>query len=319
MAVDTAARRFSALNPAIPWRSSSVIPDGAINAADRRALARLYSGLASGNAYSLEATFGSFAMTGNPAELTPTTNIDTALERFAAMNVGSPWRGINVLPSGSIGRTQRQIIGGYYVPYATGPTYSLTAETGSFAWDGEPSFSDFEIAAQTASYQMTGSDALLLATRTAFLNSGVFSMTGNDANLNHFTERTLVAVSGVFGWTGSDAVFDRPRSMQALRGSFEMLGAAANLVWYDETGTPRPDPLEPGANGAAPFRRWRYNREEKIEEAVKPKAVIQPKPAPVERKKPALVDALPALPEPKPVQEENDDAEAMMAAAALLQ
>ena len=44
MALDTALRRASALNPACPWRSILPFPDGAITAEDRRTVAYFYSG-----------------------------------------------------------------------------------------------------------------------------------------------------------------------------------------------------------------------------------------------------------------------------------
>src|SRR5687767_2167747 len=142
MAVDTAARRFSALNPALPW-GAGIIPDAVIVASDRRALAKMYSGLAASNVYSIETTAGAFVMSGSDAELTAETAIDTVAERFAAMNIGNVWRGINLLPTGAIGRPQRAVLANYYVPVVAGPTYTLTADAGSFVWDGEPSFSDF--------------------------------------------------------------------------------------------------------------------------------------------------------------------------------
>jgi hypothetical protein len=235
MAIDTAARRFSALNPAIPW-GAGVIPDLTLDASDRRALARMYSGLAAGNAYSIEASAGSFAMTGYDAELAPTTNIDTALERFAAMNVGCPWRGINIIPSGSIARTQRQIAGGYYVPYVDGATYTIECESGEFIWDGEPSFSDFEIACTTDTFTMTGNDATLKATRTIFCTAGEYAMTGSDSDLRILLELTLIPENGLFVMTGSDATLTRPRTLEAQTTSFSMTGQSASLVYTNSTG-----------------------------------------------------------------------------------
>lgn len=48
MAVDTAAKRFSALNVSSPWRGLSYFPTGTITAAERQAVAYLYSGIVSG-------------------------------------------------------------------------------------------------------------------------------------------------------------------------------------------------------------------------------------------------------------------------------
>jgi len=50
MAIDTAAKRFSARNYALPWRGPAVIPDGTVAQSDRQALAYLYSGIAASGA-----------------------------------------------------------------------------------------------------------------------------------------------------------------------------------------------------------------------------------------------------------------------------
>ena len=259
MAVDTAERRYSAVNPSLPWWGS-VIPDGAIASADRRARLRMYSGLAAGNAYSITADAGSFVMTGNDATLTPTTNINTAQKRFAAINVGIPWRGLNTYPTGTIGRTQRGTVKNFYIPYQVGASYTITCTSGTFVWDGEPAFSDFEVTAESGSFAMTGNDAILLATRTAFLSAGTFVMTGNDANLRYFTERTLTATSGVFVMTGSDATFSRPRGMEAESGQFVMVGSDATLVYTNDTGQQFEGTTDK-KKGGRPRRRSKYQVE----------------------------------------------------------
>ncbi len=48
MAVDTAAKRASAINVASPWRMVLPPPDGTISAGDRQAVALLYSGILAG-------------------------------------------------------------------------------------------------------------------------------------------------------------------------------------------------------------------------------------------------------------------------------
>jgi hypothetical protein len=242
LAVDTAARRFSALNPAVPW-GAGILPDGAIAASDRRALSKMYSGLAAGNAYSIETLSGSFTWTGSDVELTPTTSIDTAQERFAAMHPGCPWRGPCLFPTGSIGRPQRQVIANYYVPYATGPTYTLEAEAGAFVWDGEPSFSDFEVTAESGAFVMTGTSLDLIATRTLFATAGVFTMTGSDSDLRVLTEATLIPEPGLFVMTGNEVTFSRPRTLTADPGGFEMSGVAATLQWFNAAGELVPLPV----------------------------------------------------------------------------
>ena len=50
MAIDTAAKRGSAINPGCPWRSHLPIPDGTIGQGDRQAVAFWYSGILAGTA-----------------------------------------------------------------------------------------------------------------------------------------------------------------------------------------------------------------------------------------------------------------------------
>lgn len=224
MALDTAARRFSAKNIAAPWRGLCAFPDGAITSSDRSALDGMYSGISFGNTYTIGVTAGVFNMTGRAADLTPTTNINTAAKRFAAMNIGNPWRGINLFPTGTIGTVARLVLKNFYVGFGQTYTYTLTAGHGDFAWTGEPSFSDFEITAFAGAYAMSGSAATLIATRTLFASSGAYAMTGNDATLTKFTERTLVATSGSFAMTGSEVTFGRPRTLVAGAGTYGMTG-----------------------------------------------------------------------------------------------
>ena len=47
MAVDTAAKRSSAINPRLPWRTLP-FPDAAVGAGDRQAIVWLYSGILAG-------------------------------------------------------------------------------------------------------------------------------------------------------------------------------------------------------------------------------------------------------------------------------
>lgn len=50
MAIDTAAKRKSAVHASSPWRNTVPFPDGVINQGDRQALAYLYSGILAGEA-----------------------------------------------------------------------------------------------------------------------------------------------------------------------------------------------------------------------------------------------------------------------------
>lgn len=48
MAVDTAAKRLSALHLGSPWRLTLPLPDGTIGQADRQTLTYLYGGISAG-------------------------------------------------------------------------------------------------------------------------------------------------------------------------------------------------------------------------------------------------------------------------------
>jgi hypothetical protein len=48
VALDTAAKRFSAMHVMCPWRALSVVPSGTIDQAERQAASWLYSGILAG-------------------------------------------------------------------------------------------------------------------------------------------------------------------------------------------------------------------------------------------------------------------------------
>jgi hypothetical protein len=202
---DTAAKRLSALHITQPWRGVAAFPDGSITNQDRAALSELYIGIGFANSYLLAALPGSFDWTGASADLVATTHINTAAKRYASINVGSPWRGLNLFPTGSFSRDSRYTLAEMYSAFNQGAAYSLIANSGSFAWEGLPAFSDFEVSGISGSFGWTGNSAAFVAGRKIFAAAGAFAMTGNSANLTKFAERTLVAVSGVFGMIGSAA------------------------------------------------------------------------------------------------------------------
>lgn len=247
MTIDTAEKRLSAVNITCPWRGLGAFPDGVVlDNRDRFGVAYLYSGFTAGNAYLLTALSGSYSWDGSDAIFTPTTHINTPNERFSVMNVSSPWRGLNTFPQGSINLASRYSLSKLYDGFAvaTVNAYTLTAESGVFVWDGEPSFSDFEISCISGVYTWTGNSATIIATRTLFAGTGVYTWTGYDANLIKFTERTLQPNSGVYSWVGSDAIFSRPRTMVLDTGTFSWIGQNAVLTYTDVNG--RAEEGDPG-------------------------------------------------------------------------
>ena len=54
MAADTAAKRYSAMNIANPWRGCCVVPDGAIPHGERKTVMFFYHGIALGGVVSVD-------------------------------------------------------------------------------------------------------------------------------------------------------------------------------------------------------------------------------------------------------------------------
>jgi hypothetical protein len=224
VSIDSAAKRISILNFASEGRLPGIIPDGTVNARDRITLLGLYSGFSPGNAYTITPLSGSYVVTGQDAILSPTTRINTAQRRLSIMALTAPWRTLRYVPGGAPTIERLALIGQYTGYAATSNAYTLTAVSGIYTYDGEPSFSDFEITCVSGSYALSGSSATLIATRLLSATSGVYTYTGYDSTLIKFTGRTLQAVSGVFTYSGADANLVRPRNIILASGSYVLGG-----------------------------------------------------------------------------------------------
>lgn len=96
-----------------------------------------------------------------------------------------------------------------YATYTAGPTYTLTADAGSFT--------------------LSGTAASLTASRLLTADAGSFTLTGQDASL--LASRTLTADPGSFTLTGQDATFSRSYVLDAEAGSFTLTGQDATLTY----------------------------------------------------------------------------------------
>lgn len=318
MSIDTAAKRFAALNLGEPWRGINAFPDGGdvlgdtagdaigdidgsvvglgpIDRSNRAAFAYLYGGFFVGTQFTLTPLSGSYAWSGNATTLTPTTHIGTADKRFSALNISSPWRGLNTFPTGSINLQGRFSLSHLYDGFAVGNVnhYTLTAEAGVFVWDGEPSFSDFEVGANTGTFEVTGNESELVATRLLTAEAGAFVWTGYEAQMDAFTSATIAVDAGAFGLTGNPVTFDRPRALVPSIGSFEITGPSIVLTYTDSSGIPHEgEPTRTGLKPAGKSTKRRYEVEidgkvynveseeealyllEKVEEEAKAKAKL---------------------------------------------
>ena len=120
---------------------------------------------------------------------------------------------------------------------AGGPTYTLTADAGSFALTGIDAGLQASrlLTADAGSFATTGIDAGIVASRMIAADAGQFVLTGIDADLTYSgavgPTYTLSCDGGSFAFSGVDAGLFTSRIIQADLGSFELTGIAANLTY----------------------------------------------------------------------------------------
>lgn len=124
-----------------------------------------------------------------------------------------------------------------WVPVAAGgPTYTLTADSGSFALTGQATGLALNrvLSAASGSFALTGQAAGLAVNRTLSAASGSYSLTGQNATLTYTPTSTatytLAAASGSFAVSGQDVVLAYNRVLSAANGSYLLTGQNATLV-----------------------------------------------------------------------------------------
>lgn len=116
-----------------------------------------------------------------------------------------------------------------------GPTYTLTAATGTFTLTGQAAnlVVSRKLTTATGSFTLTGQSANLKVSRKLTAATGTFSLTGISANLVYTpvsgATYTLTAQTGVFNLTGQAAAFKVSRKLTAGTGVFYFVGNAANF------------------------------------------------------------------------------------------
>ena len=125
----------------------------------------------------------------------------------------------------------------FYYPVASGATFTLSADPGSYAYTGTAATLEFNrvLSADSGSYTYTGTSATLEFNRVLSANAGSYTYTGTDAALTYTPatgdDYTLVASSGSFTYTGLDATLAFNRALIADSGSYAYTGVDANLVY----------------------------------------------------------------------------------------
>lgn len=124
-----------------------------------------------------------------------------------------------------------------WVPVAAGgDTYTLTADSGSFALTGQATGLALNrvLSAASGSFALTGQAAGLAVNRTLSAASGSYSLTGQNATLTYTPTSTatytLAAASGSFAVSGQDVVLAYNRVLSAANGSYLLTGQNATLV-----------------------------------------------------------------------------------------
>ncbi len=124
-----------------------------------------------------------------------------------------------------------------WVPVAAGgDTYTLTADSGSFALTGQDTALNFNrtLAADSGSFALTGQAAALTFNRALVADSGSFALAGQDATPTF--SRVLSAASGSYALAGQDAtltytpISGATYTLAAASGSFALAGQGAVLL-----------------------------------------------------------------------------------------
>lgn len=116
-----------------------------------------------------------------------------------------------------------------------GPTYTLTAESGTFALTGAAAglIRGRRLQADAGSFALTGAAATLAYGRRLVADAGTYTLTGAAAGLIY--NRRLDAASGAFTFTGADATLIYTPvggyTLVAESGSFTFTGQPASLVY----------------------------------------------------------------------------------------
>jgi hypothetical protein len=116
-----------------------------------------------------------------------------------------------------------------------GPTYSLTADAGTYAYNGTAA--DLRLnrvmPADAGAYAYAGQDASLRLNRVLSAQGGAYSYTGQDATLtyNSGATYTLVAEGGTYSYSGADATFRIGRVLVAEAGAYAYTGQPATLTY----------------------------------------------------------------------------------------
>lgn len=130
--------------------------------------------------------------------------------------------------------------------------WAVTAEPGAFTFTGQAATlaGAFKIAADAASFALSGQDAGLKFGGVVTAAAGSFAFTGQDAGLS--AARRIAADAVAFALTGQDAGFVVTHALAADAGTFAISGQDASLTY---AGASVPPVVLPALGGGGPAPR----------------------------------------------------------------
>lgn len=207
--------------------------------------------------YTLAATSGSFAFTGNAATLSyapagATYTLATASGSFALTgNTSSLAAGrtlVSAAANYALTGQAASVAHGYALPVASGSftlsgvaadlavSRNLAAQTNAFALAGSAAglSHQYVLTAGSGAFNLAGQGANLVASRTLAAQSGGFALTGQAADLRR--GYTLAAESGAFALTGNAVSLTPARKLTAATAGFTLTGDLTDLVYTPASG-----------------------------------------------------------------------------------
>jgi hypothetical protein len=214
-----------------------------------------FAGGGGAGAYTLTAAQGSFALTGQAANLLFGRKLTAAQAsftlngqavnfvhgyKFAAAQASFALSGqsANLLFNRKLTAAQGSFaLTGFAanLVYTTVGAYTLTAAQGSFAFTGKAANLLFgrKVTAAQGSFSLTGQSANLLFNRLLSATRGSFTLTGFDAALSKTGARTLTADTGLFTLTGQPATLTYTPN-QPAQTAFDNIGPVRKKSYRKE-------------------------------------------------------------------------------------
>lgn len=128
-----------------------------------------------------------------------------------------------------------------------GATYSMTLESGSYAYTGQDVtlLANRVLTLESGAYSYTGGDISLLANRAMTLESGLYAYSGGEISL--FANRKMTLEGGSYSYQGGSISLLANRIITLESGAYTYTGNDVDLVYTQNTGSTYSMTLEGGS------------------------------------------------------------------------